>query len=87
MAKITLSVIKADVGGYPGHSGMHPKLMETAEKELEKAKEAGTLVDYCVLHCGDDLELIMTHNMGEDNKGIQSWRGILLLNVRASQKN
>ncbi|MDF2958246.1 MAG: hypothetical protein OD814_001868, partial [Candidatus Alkanophagales archaeon MCA70_species_1] len=24
MAKITISLIKADVGGYPGHSSVHP---------------------------------------------------------------
>ena len=28
--KITLSVIKADVGGFVGHSGMHEKLIEEA---------------------------------------------------------
>jgi len=59
--KVTLSIIKADVGGYPGHSGMHPKIMATAREELQKAKNAGVLIDFSVLHCGDDLELIMTH--------------------------
>lgn len=72
--KFTLSVIKADIGGYPGHSGMHPALMEIAKRELNKRK-GGLLIDYCVLHCGDDLELIMTHKKGVDNKEIHklSW--------------
>jgi fructose 1,6-bisphosphate aldolase/phosphatase len=75
MAKITLSVIKADVGGFPGHSTVHPKLMESAEKHLAKAKKSGVLIDFKVMHCGDDLELIMTHKKGEDNKQIHklSW--------------
>jgi len=64
---ITLSVIKADVGGFPGHSGMHPDLMKTAETELKKEK---ILTDFYVTHCGDDLELIMTHKEGIDSEKI-----------------
>ena len=65
--KVTLSVIKADIGGYVGHSGMHPRLMEVAEEELRKAKEAGVLIDFHVLRVGDDLQLIMTHEKGVEN--------------------
>lgn len=36
---VTLSVIKADVGGFVGHSSVHPQLIELAKKELEKARE------------------------------------------------
>ncbi|HJX03621.1 MAG TPA: fructose-1,6-bisphosphate aldolase/phosphatase [Dehalococcoidia bacterium] len=64
--KITLSVIKADVGGYVGHASSHPEILEKAEKEMAAAKKSGMLVDYCVMRVGDDLELIMTHKMGED---------------------
>lgn len=42
--EITLTVIKADVGGYVGHSSMHPALMEEAEERLESAKRGGLLV-------------------------------------------
>ncbi len=65
--KVTLSVIKADIGGYVGHSGMHPRLMEVAEEELRKAKESGTIIDFHVLRVGDDLQLIMTHEKGVEN--------------------
>ncbi|MFQ5900546.1 MAG: fructose-1,6-bisphosphate aldolase/phosphatase [Thermodesulfobacteriota bacterium] len=68
--KITLSVIKADVGGYVGHCSMHPALMDTAKGELNSAKEDGVLTDFHVLRCGDDLELIMTHRKGVKNSGI-----------------
>ena len=44
--KITLSVIKADIGGYVGHSGMHPRLMETAEEELKKAQDNNKIIDF-----------------------------------------
>ena len=39
MAKITLSVIKADVGGYVGHSSTHPQLLAVAEERLSEAKK------------------------------------------------
>jgi fructose 1,6-bisphosphatase len=28
MTEIAFSLMKADVGGYPGHSSVHPALME-----------------------------------------------------------
>ncbi len=68
--KVTLSVIKADVGGYVGHSHMHPKLEEVARESLEGAKEDRLILDFSVLHCGDDLELIMTHTKGEEDQEI-----------------
>ena len=68
--KITLSVIKADVGGFVGHSSFHPALLDTAKEKLNNAKEKGIVIDFHVMRCGDDLELIMTHNKGCDDKGI-----------------
>jgi len=69
MVKTTVSVIKADVGSYPGHSRTHPKLLEVAARMLKEA-EGGLLTDSYVTHCGDDLELIMTHTRGEDDEEI-----------------
>src|SRR5512135_1919957 len=69
MPKTTISVIKADVGSYPGHSRTHPKLLEKASKML-KEQEGRLLTDSFVTHCGDDLELIMTHTHGVDNEKI-----------------
>jgi len=68
--ELTLSVIKADVGGYVGHSSMHPDLLQKAEELMSSAKGQGLLIDYCVTRCGDDLQLIMTHQQGEDNEQI-----------------
>ena len=66
--KVTLSVIKADIGGYVGHSDSHPDIMERARANMEKAKSKGMLIDYHVTKCGDDLQLIMTHKRGIENK-------------------
>jgi fructose 1,6-bisphosphate aldolase/phosphatase len=68
MSKITLSVIKADVGGYVGHSSIHPRLIQEAQGHLRRARDKGQLVDFHVTHCGDDLELIMTHEAGVENQ-------------------
>lgn len=67
---ITLSVIKADVGGYVGHSTSHPDVIQRAKESLDHAKQQGILIDYYVTNCGDDLQLIMTHEQGEDSKQI-----------------
>ncbi len=67
---ITLSVIKADIGGYVGHSESHPDIIAKAGECLAKAKKDGLLVDYHVTKCGDDLQLIMTHQQGENNEKI-----------------
>jgi len=68
--KVCLSVIKADVGGYVGHSSIHEALLQEAEERLESAKRKGLVVDFHVTRCGDDLELIMTHERGVDSADI-----------------
>ena len=68
--KITLSVIKADIGGYVGHSESHPDVIARGEECMAKAKKERLLVDYHVTKCGDDLELIMTHQQGVDSEKI-----------------
>jgi len=68
--KITLSVIKADVGGYVGHSDVHPALLHKAEERLKEAKANGLLIDFCRSKVGDDIALIMTHKHGVDSVDI-----------------
>jgi len=68
--KVTISLIKADIGGWVGHSTVHPKQVELAKKKLEEAKQTGLILDYFVFHCGDDLQLLMTHQKGEENSEI-----------------
>jgi fructose 1,6-bisphosphate aldolase/phosphatase len=68
--KITLSVIKADVGGFVGHSSVHPVLLARAASSLAQAKESGLLVDGHATHVGDDINLVMTHRRGVDDDTI-----------------
>jgi fructose 1,6-bisphosphate aldolase/phosphatase len=41
--KVTVSLVKADVGGFVGHSSMHPALIEDAKEKMESAKREGML--------------------------------------------
>ncbi|MGC8816628.1 MAG: fructose-1,6-bisphosphate aldolase/phosphatase [Candidatus Hadarchaeum sp.] len=68
--KTTISVIKADVGSIPGHVKVPDELLEIAEKSLKAAQQKGVIKSYHVTNCGDDLELIMSHDKGEDNPKI-----------------
>ncbi len=70
MSKITLSVIKADVGGYVGHADIHPDMTAKAKEMIAAAVDAGTLVDGQVNGVGDDIALIMTHDKGVDSEEI-----------------
>lgn len=70
VAKVTISVIKADIGGYVGHSSSHPRILECARELLEAAQRNQRLLDYHVTNCGDDLELIMTHRQGVDARDV-----------------
>jgi len=68
--KITVSVIKADIGGWVGHSAIHPDLIQNAQEKLATAKTSGSLVDYHVTACGDDLQLIVPPRDGVDCEAI-----------------
>lgn len=77
-SKITLSVIKADIGGFVGHSTVHPSLIERAKVSLDQAK-GDLLVDFYVGTVGDDINLIMTHRNGVDNTEVHklAWNTFL----------
>ena len=68
--KRTLSVIKADVGGFVGHSRVHPEMLEVAFEELDGAVDSGVVLDYDVIPFGDDVALILLHERGVDNEKI-----------------
>ncbi len=70
MGKVTISIIKADIGGIPGHSWVHPKTLEFASERLADAQKKGLIIDYYVFSCGDDMSLLMTHIKGENSPDI-----------------
>ncbi len=66
----TLSVIKADVGGFVGHSAMHPEVLGSASESLKRAVQSGLLIDGQAHACGDDVFLVMSHEHGENNEAV-----------------
>ncbi len=84
--KITLSVIKADVGGWVGHSTCHPDMLALARKIVKGAVDRGLLVDGQVLNVGDDVELIMTHERGEEDAEIHKFAWDTFMELTALAK-
>jgi len=69
MAKITLSIIKADIGSIGGHLKPSQKLLQTVENYI-KEKGKKLIIDYYVGHTGDDIAILTTHKRGVSNPKI-----------------
>jgi fructose 1,6-bisphosphate aldolase/phosphatase len=70
LSKVTISIIKCDVGSLAGHYVVPKPLIDVAEKSLKKATEDGIVNNFYVFNAGDDLELLMVHEKGEQNAKI-----------------
>jgi len=66
--KITVSVIKADVGGVGGHTKPSHGLIEAVKFTIKKS--ADLLIDYYIGYCGDDVHIVMSHTHGVDNEKV-----------------
>ncbi len=66
--KITLSVIKADVGGIGGHTKPSDGLIEAVRKTIKSSGDL--LIDHYIGYCGDDVHIVMSHTHGVDNNQI-----------------
>ena len=66
--KITISAIKADVGGVGGHTKPSDGLLDAVRKTIKNSGDL--LIDHYIGYCGDDVHIIMIHTKGVDNKEI-----------------
>jgi fructose 1,6-bisphosphate aldolase/phosphatase len=73
MGTVTVSAIKADVGGYVGHGDVHPELLAEARSRVREAIAGELLIDARVGACGDDVNLVMTHDRGVDAEEIHGF--------------
>lgn len=69
MTKITLSIIKADIGSIGGHVKPSDKLLKTVA-DYVKEKGKGLVIDSYVGHTGDDIAILTTHRKGACNDKI-----------------
>jgi Fructose-1,6-bisphosphatase len=69
---LTLSIIRADTGGFVGHTAVHPAMVEAARAQVADA--VGTkLLDGQVATRGDDLSLILTYERGPKDEEIHGF--------------
>ena len=71
--RVTLSVIKADVGSIGGHTQPSDRMMEAVREEVAGAIDRGLIVDGYVSHTGDDIAIIMSHTRGENDTDIHQF--------------
>lgn len=68
--KITLSVIKADIGSIGGHIRTCDVTTDVVCNIIEEAKETALVIDYRIWNAGDDTEILLTHTRGIDDEEI-----------------
>ena len=66
--KITVSIIKADVGGVGGHTKPSDRLLDAIRNTVKNSSDL--LIDHYIGYCGDDTHIVMTHTHGVDNQQI-----------------
>lgn len=73
---LTLTAIKADVGGIGGHTKPSFAMLDAARTQLEQAVAQDLLTDSEVTHTGDDICLLMAHRHGKGAPAIHNlaWR-------------
>lgn len=67
--KLTLSVIKADIGSIGGHVAPSHQLEEVVRRHARRAGE-GLLLDQYVCHTGDDIAIVMAHSHGTGSAAV-----------------
>jgi fructose 1,6-bisphosphate aldolase/phosphatase len=67
--KITLSVIKADIGSIGGHIAPSRKLLDSVSEHV-RLNGKGLVIDSYISHTGDDIAILMTHTKGRGNEDI-----------------
>ena len=71
--KITLSLIKADVGSIGGHTRPTDQMIEAARQRIDAAKKNNLIIDGLVTFTGDDIALMMSHTHGSNNAQIHTF--------------
>jgi fructose 1,6-bisphosphate aldolase/phosphatase len=67
--KLTLSVIKADIGSIGGHVTPSRRLQSTVGAFVNQ-KAQGLIIDHYISHTGDDIAILMTHTRGTGDEQI-----------------
>ena len=71
--KITLSILKADVGSIGGHTRPSAKMVEATKQAVKDAIAKGLLIDGWVSYTGDDIAILSSHTHGPNNTQVHLW--------------
>jgi fructose 1,6-bisphosphate aldolase/phosphatase len=82
--KITVTVIKADIGSVGGHTIPSPELLAIVRERVERER-GKLLIDCQVSHTGDDIAILMTHTRGTTDPSIHAlaWDAFKLATEKA----
>ena len=85
--KLTLSILKADVGSIGGHTLPSPRMLDATRKAVAKAVADGLLIDGFVAHTGDDICITASHTKGINNTDVHglAWKTFLEATALAAQ--
>jgi fructose 1,6-bisphosphate aldolase/phosphatase len=67
--RITLSIIKADIGSIGGHIKPSRRLLERAREFVDNSGK-GLIDDFYVSYIGDDIALLFSHQKGTGNEDV-----------------
>ena len=68
--RVTVSAIKADVGGVGGHTRPSDGLLEAVRETVRGSGDL--LLDHYIGYCGDDVHIVMSHKHGTDYTRVHS---------------
>ncbi len=71
--KLTLSILKADVGSIGGHTRPSQEMMDVVKEAAAAAVADGLLIDAFVSHTGDDIAILMSHLRGVDSPDVHQF--------------
>ncbi len=71
--KLTLSVLKADVGSIGGHTKPSRRMLEAVESAVADAISSGLLIDGFVGHTGDEICMSTTNTRGPNDTDIHQF--------------
>lgn len=79
--RLTLSVIKADVGSIGGHTKPSSRMIGMVREDMAHAVAQGLLVDGFIAHTGDDIAMVMSHRRGKGYPEIHKFAWNVFLNA------
>jgi fructose 1,6-bisphosphate aldolase/phosphatase len=85
--RVTISVIKADIGAIGGHTMPSAEILGIVRDRVERERKK-LLIDAFVCHTGDDIAMIMTHAKGQDSPDVHqlAWDALLKATDKAKSQ-